>query len=165
MLVTNYSDRVLNAQITCDQGLFTFHGKLRTGNHKGGKIVYQAPEPADLRQSTSGSALPYANPQMAFGVINTGVVMADDKGDFVFQVMIPNSYYLDGNGADIGHGKILVKPHIKVNITLGNGQVKKYNFDIGSHAMFLRSLTNYPGKYVRSTGRNAATNFATPIFN
>lgn len=166
MLVTKHSDQVLSAQITCEGGLFTFIGKMRTGKHQGVKVIYQAPEPSDLRQSVNGSALPYPNPQMAFGVVNTGIVIPDKEGDFSFQVMMPNSYYLDDdimNG--VGQGKILVKPHIKLNLTLGDGSEKKYNFDIGSHAMFLRSLTNYPGKFIRSTGRNTPSHFAAPTFN
>lgn len=166
MLVTKYSDQVLSAQITCKDGVFTFHGKMRVGKHKGAKVIFQAPEPSDLRQSVSGSALPFPNPEMAFGVLNTGVVIPDREGDFSFQVMMPNSYYLDDdimNG--VGQGKILTKPHIKLNVTLANGSVKKYNFDIGSHAMYLRSLTNYPGKFVRSTGRNTPSYFSTPVFN
>jgi len=166
MILTNYSDSFLSAQISCDEGgIFTVKGKILL-NRAGTKIIFQSAEPTDLRQSISGSALPFPNPEMAFGEINTGAVTTNNMGDFAFQVMTPNSYYLEDDiMKGVGHGKVLVKPHVKLNVITADGQVKKYNFDLGSHAVALRSLTNYPSKFVRSTGRNTPTYFATPAFN
>ena len=53
----------------------------------------------------------------------------------------------------IGQGKILIAPMIKLTVVFGDGSRKDYKLDLSSMTS-LRSLTNFPGKAVRSTGRN-----------
>lgn len=159
MLVNEFSDRVVSGQVNCDRGVFIVTGKLHMGHREGTMIHFRSAEPADLRLATAGSALPYPNTQMAFGPVNSGQVVPDKYGKFKFQVFSPNSYYLDDdimNG--VGQGKILVPPMIKMTVVLANGDQLQYDMDL-SNVVPLRSLTNMPGKHVRSTGRNTPSYF------
>lgn len=154
MLVTEFSDRVVSGQVDCRNGVFIVSGKLHLSYREGTRIEFRAAEPADLRLSVAGSALPFPNTQMAFGPVNSGLVNPDKYGNFKFQVFTPNSYYLDGDVKNhVGHGKILVQPMINLKVVLANGQTKEYDLDLSSAAP-LRSLTGFPGKQIRSTGRN-----------
>lgn len=154
MLVTNFSDRVASGKVTCENGVFIVKGRLHLGYRQGSTVHYRAAEPTDLRLSIEGSGLPFPNEHMAFGPVNSGVAATDKYGNFKFQVFSPNSYYLnDDIMHGIGHGKILMAPSIEVSVILPNGQKKQYNLNLTGYVP-LRSLTNMPGKHVRSTGRN-----------
>lgn len=154
MLVTDFSDRVVSVQIDCDRAVYTVTGRVHLNHRKPGcKVVYRSAEPQDLRLSVHGSALPFPNQQIAYGPTNSGECAVDHYGNFQFQVFAPNSYYKNDdimNG--IGHGKILRLPHIHLEVHCDQKHV--YDFDLDDSAVPLRSLTAFPGKRVRSTGRN-----------
>lgn len=157
MLVNRLSNRIVSTRVTCDQGIFTLNGKLHLSFREGAKIMYRSAEPADMRLSISGSGLPFPNTQTAFGPINSGQIIPDRNGNFSFKVAQPNSYYLDGDIKNhIGQGKLLAQPNIKLIVVLQNGEQHEFNLDLVDSAP-LRSLTGFPGKWIRSTGRNTAS--------
>ena len=158
-LVAKFSDNVISGEVSCDGGLYTVVGFVHWGLRDGTTLQYRAAEPGDLRLSIKGSALPFANPRQAFGPTNSGVAPLDQKGHFNFQIISPNSYYKnDDIMKGVGHGKILVEPILYLTITIPNGTQKVYEIELGS-SVPTRSLTNYPGKFIRSTGRNDASYF------
>lgn len=160
MLITNFSDRVVSGKVNCDRGVYQVTGKLHLDYRKGSRVHFRAAEPQDLRLSVKGSALPFPNPEVAYGPVNSGEAMIDQYGNFQFQVFAPNSYYKNDdimNG--VGQGKILTLPHIHLTVVLGDGQQKTYNLELTDADIPLRSLTSFPGKRVRSTGRNTPSFF------
>lgn len=158
-LVNKFSDNVISGQVDCNKGVYTVSGTIHWGFRDGVQVLYRAAEPADLRLSIKGSALPFPNPKAAFGNTNSGHAQVDNLGRFTFQVLNPNSYYKnDDIMKGVGHGKILVQPILYVTVKLPNNTQRTYEVDLGD-GIPLRSLTNYPGKRVRSTGRNTSTYF------
>ena len=157
MFATRFSDNLVSGKIHCDRGIYIVEGQLF---NKNAQLFYRAAEPSDLRRSIGGSALPFANPDMAFGPINSGRVKVDASGGFKFQVFLPNSYYEVGDIANgIGQGKLLSIPHITLTAITPDQQHHDTIIRLNLHTT-LRSLTSYPGKRVRSTGRNTPTMFA-----
>jgi hypothetical protein len=153
-IVNRFADNVIEGQVTCKHGIFTVAGLIHWGFRDNVVVTFRAAEPPDLRLSVKGSALPFANPEQAYGPINSGVVKLDDKGHFHFNLISPNSYYKNDDIMNrVGQGKILVEPMVSIVVHLANKTKKKYEVDL-SGGIPLRSLTNYPGKPVRSEGRN-----------
>jgi hypothetical protein len=71
------------------------------------RVLYWAPAPPTYSQSFSGSALPYANPTMAFDrTPNKGAAVVNN-GRFEFRIRYPNAYY-------IGLGSYYVPPHVSI---------------------------------------------------
>jgi hypothetical protein len=161
MLISEFSDRLMSGQVHCQDGVFTVTGKIHTG-YRDHQLKYNAAEPQDLRLSISGSALPFPNPEVAYGPTNSGIAPADQYGNFHFKLYRPNSYYKTGDiTRGIGQGKILALPHIHMSLTSPTGQkVKAYHIPLKISAPQLRSLTGLPEKMVRSTSRNTPSFYA-----
>jgi len=163
-LINKVSDNFCTIEVYCSGGLFTVMGTVAPGFNNNAKLLYRSSEPGDYRQSISGSCLPYANEVMAFGDVNSGTVMPDGNGNFSFKLLSPNSYYKTSDitrGVSyfgVGQGKILVQPILYISLILTSDREKKYELDLGA-GVPLRSLTNYPTKIVRSTGRNTPSYF------
>jgi len=155
MLVNNFSNGLVSGQVHCDNGVFTVTGRLSPGFINRSTVHYRASEPQDKRLSISGSALPFPGVTVAFGPINSGQAEVSNYGSFKFQVFSPNSYYANDdimNG--VGQGKILVLPEIMISVLHNNGKRADLHVKLPNANVPLRSLTNFPGKHVRSTGRN-----------
>jgi hypothetical protein len=156
MFTTRFSDNLVSGSVRCDRGVYVVEGQLF---NKNAQLFYRAPEPSDLRRSIAGSALPFANPDMAFGPINSGQVKVDSSGSFKFQVFLPNSYYEVGDIANgIGQGKLLSIPRLTLTAITSDKKHHDTTIKLNLHTT-LRSLTSYPGKRIRSTGRNTPTMF------
>jgi len=156
MFTTRFSDNLVSGRIYCEHGVYIVEGQLF---NKNALLFYRAAEPSDLRRSIAGSALPFANPDLAFGPINSGQVKVNSSGHFKFQVFLPNSYYEVGDIANgIGQGKLLSIPKLTITAITPDKQHHDTHIKLNLHTT-LRSLTNYPGKRVRSTGRNTPTMF------
>lgn len=104
----------------------------------GDTLRYMASAMADSRSSYMGSGLPFATPEMAYeGTANRGELTLSNSGYFTFELNMPNSYYVQG-------GTKLIAPH--VHITVGNDY---FNIPLGD-GIGNRSLTNLPGRYIRT---------------
>lgn len=105
-------------------------------------LRYAAAAPPDLRMARAGSGLPFACEDMAFsGSANVGEA-AIVGGQFSFNVVCPNSYYVE-------NGSKLVPP--QVHVTVGNDYFK---IPLASARTFeYRSLTSRPGTTSRVSGR------------
>lgn len=118
-------------------GIVTVNGNC---SNKADGVEYVAAAPPNLGSSYMGSALPFANPYMAYeGTPNRGSVPVINN-KFEFQIRMPNSYYVHG-------GKILIEPH--VHVRLGNVSV---DIPLGASTP-LRSLTSLTGMPNRATRR------------
>lgn len=107
----------------------------------GNVLKYMAPSPPDLRMSRAGSALPWANEDMAYdNTPNKGEVQIHN-GQFSFTLANPNCYYTD-------NGSKLLQPH--VHFTVGD---KIFDVELGTTCTPNRSLTGLPGRAVRTTYR------------
>ena len=104
-----------------------------------GILRYMAAAPPDLRMSRAGSALPFADEEMAYAnTPNKGEVAC--SGQFEFTLAKPNSYY-SHNGSQFH------SPH--VHFTCGD---QYYDLALGE-AIANRSLSGLEGRHSRATGR------------
>lgn len=159
MLITRFSDKLISGKIEFNNGFYIVTGQVVRPQDKI-RLFYKSPEPRDLRQSVVGSALPFPNPEIAFGSVNSGEAKLDASGNFKFKVFLPNTYYLNDfipNG--IGQGKLLSLPHINFHMVNPDNTFHDFNVILKDDFVPLRSLTNYPGKPIRSTGRNTPSMF------
>jgi len=101
-----YFDKSLcNGIITQNKnnGNIVVKGTLK--NKKDGKILYWAANPAENRDSFTGSGLPFVSPDQAFDkTINAGAVETQN-GEFEISLIYPNSYY-------VGLGSLYIEPHL-----------------------------------------------------
>ena len=144
MAFSNTVDNYLSQQLLCDgvvshigNGEYLVRGEVKNGP-KDALVIYWAANPPTFSTSYNGSALPYANPTMAYeNTPNKGSVRANN-GRFEFYVNYPNSYY-------IGLGTVYVKPHVNIRIcdkkVPGGGEV--HRIELGDGVPF-RSLTYAP---------------------
>lgn len=145
-LITEFSDGALSGKVHCEGGVYLVEGQVRWAYlARIADFTYQAPDPQDLRLGIAGSALPFANPAMAYGGRNSGQAQLDKSGRFRFSLLNPNSYYNH-------QGRTLVTPHVHLALSLKDGKTRNYTIDLGPGTP-LRSLTNYPGKPYRTTER------------
>jgi len=89
-------------------GDFLVQGTIKHANPNA-IVKFFAAAPPDFRTSYAGSALPFANPEMAYeSTPNKGAVRASN-GDFQFKVVYPNQFYVD-------QGKTLLPPHALIKV-------------------------------------------------
>lgn len=103
-------------------------------------IMYSACSPVDKRTSLSGSGLPYANAEMAFGNSpNKGIIQLGQDNSFNIVMQMPGSYY--------EHlGTILIGPTVFLRY---NNGVSDINIDIPiAHPVPYR-LLSYPSEFTR----------------
>lgn len=125
--------------LDAQSNVFTVKGTCRVPGLT--SIRYLASAPADYRQSRAGSALPYPNEAIAYdNTPNSGSALLTN-GQFQFQVLSPNSYYMN-------NGSSLVQPH--VHMVFGENNV--FNLML-SGPVPNRSLKSLPGRQDRSTHR------------
>ena len=111
-------------------------------------IIYWAANPPTYNGSYSGSALPFANPEIAYqNTINKGTTKAL-AGHYEFKIRFPNAYY-------INMGTDYIKPcvHIKICQKYGDDTIK--TIKLGSAVPF--RLLSYPKQRVDNSfynGRN-----------
>ncbi len=127
--------------VKADNGLITVSGSLGllagAGIHS---LKFVAASPVNLTGSYMGSGLPFGNAQMAYeGTINRGVAEVVN-GQFTFQVLSPNAYY-------VNCGTNLILPH--VHLSIGEEWI---DIPLGE-TIPSRSLSSLPGKPNRSTRR------------
>lgn len=159
MFITRFSNNMLSGKIVCDRGVYIVTGQVQQPQGRV-RLFYRSPEPTNLLQSIAGSGLPFPNPEMAFGPVNSGEARLDESGNFKFQVLRPNTYYEVGDIANgIGQGKLLALPRLNFRTVSANNVTNDLSVILDNQITPLRSLTNYPGKRIRSTGRNTPTMF------
>lgn len=141
-LYSKFSDDQLNLQVLCTQQGFRLKGK--TGSYL--NIRYWAANAADYHLSVAGTALPFANEEVAYDpTCNKGTANSDEYGLFQFDILRPNSYYSCA-------GRQLVPPHLNLAVDFGQGEEKVYNVPLGPGYQS-RSLSALPGRPNRSYDR------------
>ena len=106
------------------------------------KLHYVAAAPPDYRASYTGSGLPFANQSQAFyATPNYGDVEVSSDGEFEFDVMYPNSYY-------IGLGTVIVPPTVYVEYKTVSGETRNISIKVDNGIPY-RMLT-YPMQYTRA---------------
>jgi len=107
-------------------------------------LRFWASSPADMRQSYSGSGLPYPNSDIALiDSPNNGVIELSPIGSFQLNIIRPNSYY-------VNQGNTLIPPQLSFRLDYNGSKI--YNIKIGDPIPH-RSLSSLPGCIRRSTGR------------
>ena len=126
--------------IAPDMWNITVEGTVRSPQDK--KLRYIAAAPPDRRASYMGSALPFANAEMAYdSTPNKGEIDLSSGASFKFNLVRPNAYYR-------ANGSQLLMPHVQFAIG-------KDVFDVplGLLPYPDRSLSSLPGRRDRSTHR------------
>lgn len=154
--MSTLEDRKIRDMLMNDQGEWAKHGSFESDFCVGtiylknrlqmkikglakGNFSYSCAGPPDLRQSYSGSALPWPNPKFAFSKgSQSGWVEVDQSGKFSIKFIQPNAYY---NGND------LVPPTIYIS-NGGDRVAVKVAEPISN-----RSLHSLPNRPSRSSGR------------
>jgi hypothetical protein len=99
------------------------------------KVKFWAAAPANHGQSFTGSALPFANPEMAYeNSPNKGIVMTNN-GEFELKLFMPNAFYID-------LGSTYVPPHVNIEICRSGGN-KTFAVQLGEGIPY-RTLTFCP---------------------
>lgn len=161
MLVNKFSNDSVSGEVTCNSGVFTVKGRVSPVLINRSTLHYRAAEPQDMRLSVNGSGLPFPNPEVAFGSVNSGQAKVSSFGNFEFNVFMPNSYYaLHDESHRVGQGKILVTPEIVLTVLRDDGARINSVVKLPDTFNHLRTLTTAPGKRNRSTGRNSPTTYA-----
>jgi len=136
--INTYLNQNLNCEGVVDNlgnGEYLVKGKI-DGAPSEVLITYWAANPPTFSLSYAGSALPYANPIMAYeNSPNKGSVKAIN-GNFQFRIRYPNSYY-------IGLGTVYVKPHVNIKICNGKEDGEVHKIELGDGVPF-RTLTYAP---------------------
>jgi len=140
-LVSRFQDTHMSGEILSSDSInFVVRGKVHSGPCN---VRFWAASPPDLRQSYSGSGLPFPSPEVAFdNTTNRGTAKCDEHGHFQFSVVKPNGYYIQ-------QGKKLIGSQVK--LTLGDSQDVKI-LQLGA-PIANRSLKHLEGRPVRSFGR------------
>lgn len=113
-------------------GEYTVKGYINNAPN-GAILTYWAANPPTFCTSYAGSALPYANPLMAYeNTPNKGSVKVIN-GEFEFRVYYPNAYYA-------GLGSIYVNPHVNIKLY---GSENSHKIELGNGIPF-RTLTYAP---------------------
>jgi hypothetical protein len=110
----------------------------RVDGHVPGKtrVVFWAPNPPNYLTSYTGSALPFANTEMAYEETpNAGTVAVDAEGKFSFSIVYPNGYYT-------GLGTAYVSPHVQLQTIVGDSRGEVETVRVGEGIPF--RLLTYP---------------------
>jgi hypothetical protein len=101
-------------------------------------IMYYACSPVDRRTSLSGSGLPYANSDMAFGnTPNKGIIQLGQENAFTIKMTMPGSFY--------EHlGTVLIPPTVYIKY---NNGVSDINVDIPVAYPVPYRLLTYPSEF------------------
>jgi len=108
-------------------------------------IRYWAASAPDYHLSVAGTALPFANSEIAFSSANSGTIKADNAGLFTIDLCSPNSYYTCG-------GRQLIPPSVNFAINFGSNAEKVYYVPL-SIGYRDRSLSALPGRPDRAYDR------------
>ena len=83
-----------------------------------GELIHSAADPIDIRESYTGSGLPYPNCEVAFShCLQCNKKVAVVNGKFKFILKLPSAYYLD-------QGKVLVGPEVRLQFNVNLKYVK-----------------------------------------
>jgi hypothetical protein len=122
MEIPHYWNEELFNSFECDSveqetsGKFVVRGSLSNQNANG-TIKFIACNPADYRQSYSGSGLPFPNPEIAYqNTLNKGSAPVVN-GRFEFRIDFPNSLY-------VNQGTTLLPPHVLIRLCDGSDDVE-----------------------------------------
>lgn len=91
-----------------NKGSFLVKGSLKSPVASG-VVKFIASNPADFRQSYSGSGLPFPNPEIAYENTQNKGSARVTNGNFEFYIQYPNSLY-------INQGTTLLSPHVLVKL-------------------------------------------------
>ena len=98
------------------------------------KVSYIAPQSPDLRQSYTGSAIPFPDAEIAFENTTNKGEIKPKKSVFYIRMRYPNSYY--------SHlGTRLIPPHVILTVEKNNSKYTKYVV-VGEAAPF--RMLSYP---------------------
>ena len=107
--------------------------RTMTSNHK---LMFLAAKAPDYRTSFSGSAMPFADAEMAYeSSTNRGGIDVRPDGSFSFSLNSPNGYYS-------GLGTVYVKPHVQLILTENARVVEVFTVKVSDGIPF-RTLS-YP---------------------
>ena len=135
----NFQSGNCSGEVLADENnwIFTVNGKCPGAK----SLEYLAPTTPDIRESYSGSGLPFPTELIAFdNTPNYGKIELPSNGQFQFKIIRPNSFY-------INNGSTLVKPHIKMIVD------QRDLFEIQLEPIPYRSLKHLPGRQRRTVGR------------
>lgn len=135
---TDFSKNISCNGLVIDEGMGEYTVKGKINDYNNNTLIWWAGNPPTYITSYSGSGLPYPNSEIAYeNTINKGMVKTDDKGNFQFNVMYPNTYYM-------GLGTNPVEPccHIK---KCGTDDDQIHTIKLG-HGVPFRMLTYPPIK-------------------
>jgi hypothetical protein len=131
-----FFDKSLCSGVVVNEGSgnVVVQGTLKEGNADS-KIMYFAANPAEeIKQSFSGSGLPFPNPDIAFhNTSNVGAVNAVN-GQFTIRLNYPNSYY-------VGMGSLYIPPHIHLKLCEPGFENKIHSIKLGDGIPY-RTLTH-----------------------
>ena len=132
-----------NVQVKEENGEFVITGSTEADNNS--YAMYWAANPADYRQSFSGSGLPFPNPYVAYeNTPNKGAVAVKDK-QFTLRIKYPNAYYTE-------LGMSYHEPHIYIKVCKGDQEEGPvHNISLGDAIPY--RLLNYPGKGLNTKSR------------
>ena len=132
--VSEFKTPTMSGQILSNSWKYTVVGKSASR----GNIKYCAAAPPDLRLSYAGSALPFANEEMAMeGGGQTGSLDTNSFGEFQFTITCPNAYYT-------GQGTNLIPPCIKMIDVSGKEVVLQLGVSVPNRS--LKHLTGRPDR-------------------
>ena len=141
----NFNSHSCQGRVIIDKDMWhiTVEGTVRSPSDH--KLRYIAAAPPDRRASYMGSALPFANEEMAYdSTPNKGEIELNSRfgsGVFSFQLVRPNAYYR-------ANGSQLIMPHVQFSV--GTDVI---DVPLGLLPYPHRSLSSLPGQYDRSTHR------------
>ena len=118
-------------------GEILIRGKVDLPVTTASTLGFIAASPPQRGSSYTGSGLPYANAEMAYGSTSSvGRVSLDAQtGQFAFRIPCPSGYYS-------GLGTVYVKPHVQLMLSEGDRVVKTYSINVGDGVPF--RLLTYP---------------------
>jgi len=136
-------DGLCTGTVTINGRTLTVNGNCKCDVNKSlpHKLFYKAAAPPESRTSISGSYLPWANEEMAYNNTPNKGIVDIVGGKFQFTLNTPNCFY-------INNGSKLVFPHLHLSINK-----KEIDIELPFGCTPNRSLTNLPGRPVRTSGR------------
>jgi len=133
-----------NVQVKEENGEFVITGTTQADDDS--YAMYWAANPADYRQSFTGSGLPYPNPYVAYENTPNKGAAAVKENKFEIRIKYPNAYYTE-------LGTVYHEPHIYIKVCKGEkNEGPVHNITLGDPIPY--RLLNYPGTGLDSMHRN-----------
>lgn len=142
--VINFENNDMSGTITYNfnKALYHIRGVLKSRDSSV-TMGYYAAAPLHRNYSYSGSALPFATPEMAYeNSPNKGQGVIGVDGIFAFDLWEPSAFY-------VVRGKILMRPHVHIHLS---DRDKVYHMEL-NEPVPNRSLTSLPDRPNRTEPR------------